>query len=198
MLTICLALIDDPEDQDTFTQLYQLYRARMMHIAEDILHDRAEAEDAVQNAFIGIARNIHRIADPTDHAAFLYVAQAAKHAAINLAQKKGQCVFLEDAIAETASIAGPEREYMDRERYRRLLACIAEMSPTYRTVLYYHFVEEMTAREIADLLGQTLSCTKQRLVRGKQLLINKIEEEWAKDELPTNQRMDQACADRRS
>ena len=53
-------------------------------------------------------------------------------------------------------------------------------------------------REIADLLGQTLSCTKQRLVRGKQLLINKIEEEWAQDELQTNQRMDQACADRRS
>jgi DNA-directed RNA polymerase specialized sigma24 family protein len=61
----------------------------MFFTANEILQDKYEAEDALQEAFIGIARNmktVSKIEDPKD--LFYYLQSAARNAALNRLPKK--------------------------------------------------------------------------------------------------------------
>ena len=55
------AVIDDAEDIKKFEKIYYEYREQMFFVANKILRDSYEAEDAVQNALLGIARSIRTV-----------------------------------------------------------------------------------------------------------------------------------------
>lgn len=61
MLFICMALIDDEEDQKSFAELYNKYETMAISIALKILKSREAAEDACSEAFLGIAKCYERI-----------------------------------------------------------------------------------------------------------------------------------------
>lgn len=89
MLLLYTAMIDEKPDQLRFERIYHSYRKQMMLVADRILHNRDEAEDAVQNALLGIARNIKNV--PQDERVErAYVLTAAKNAALLLLPKQQQ------------------------------------------------------------------------------------------------------------
>lgn len=57
MIAMYLALIDDEKDKIKFREIYEEYSKQMWYVANEILHDRFLAEDAVHDAFLGIAKN---------------------------------------------------------------------------------------------------------------------------------------------
>ena len=61
MLQFYLQLLDTEEEQRDFTLLYETYRKLMHWIAKRILYDEGLAEDAVQEAFLRIAKNFYKI-----------------------------------------------------------------------------------------------------------------------------------------
>ena len=50
-MIIYLQMIDTPEDRSKFEQIYLEYRGLMFHVANEILHNEQDAEDAVHQAF---------------------------------------------------------------------------------------------------------------------------------------------------
>ena len=77
-------IIDDAEDLALFEEIYEEYYRQMFFKANIILNDTHEAEDAVHDAFIGIARNmktIRAIQEKTD--LYYYLVRAAENAAYN-------------------------------------------------------------------------------------------------------------------
>lgn len=63
MLFIYLSMIDSPEDSDKFTEIYNKYKSIMHHVAFRILKNTQDAEDAVHEAFLKLAKNISKIGD---------------------------------------------------------------------------------------------------------------------------------------
>lgn len=61
MIGFYFTLIDSPIEQSKLEQWYGLYKRPMLSIAYDILHDYQEAEDAVHESFIKIAKHIKEI-----------------------------------------------------------------------------------------------------------------------------------------
>jgi len=61
MLLFYLNLIDNEEDQSKFQMIYETYNKSMLFKATEILKDEYLAEDAVQEAFLQISRNIKTI-----------------------------------------------------------------------------------------------------------------------------------------
>ena len=55
------ALIDDPNDLHAFNELVALYQTEMLRIARSVIHDYQLAEDAVQDAWYGIAVSYKKI-----------------------------------------------------------------------------------------------------------------------------------------
>lgn len=64
MLSFYLTLIDEPSDKEKFTEIYEHYKGMMMQKAMSILHSSALAEEAVQESFVKIAKNIFKISSP--------------------------------------------------------------------------------------------------------------------------------------
>gem|GEM_PF-4323344 len=58
MISLYLNIIDNEQDKDKFEQLYLTYKHDMYAVAYHILYNQFDAEDAVHDAFIRIAKNI--------------------------------------------------------------------------------------------------------------------------------------------
>lgn len=175
---VCADIIGDEINLLRFEELYMAHRKEMLMAAYQVLQDYHEAEDAVQEALIGVVRNmstVSRIAHAADLR--LYLLRAARNAALNrtaAASRRQRDVPLDDIHAVSdgefwSACAGSD--------YQRLLEIFAAMPEVYRQALYDHFVLGFTVREVAAALGIKHSAAKQRLVRGKKLLIQALEKE---------------------
>lgn len=175
---IYVNIIDDPKHLARFEEIYEEYYRQMFYTANKVLNDAYEAEDAVQDAFIGIARNMKTVSEITNKTDLsYYVHTAAKHAALNRLPKKK--IYTESIPLDKVpfiSDNGFWRELCDKLTYEALVEAIAAIPDTYREVLYFHFVMEYTIKDTANLLNIKVATAKQRLVRGKKALIQAVQE----------------------
>ncbi len=178
MLLFYTAMIDDAHDQMRFEDIYHNYRKQMLYVAQGVLNDASEAEDAVQVALLGIARQIRSIPGDNPRVVRAYVLTAAKNAALNMLPKKKQREELLD-ITEL-SIAGEDdlfEQVAASEDYERLFRAIQGIPTIYRDVLMLKYVQQLTMKEIAALLGRKTSTVHQQITRGKKLLIDQCRKE---------------------
>ncbi len=178
MLALYMSFIDDEDDRAKFEIIYHTYRKRMLFTADSVLHNKQDAEDAVHDTFIKIARNMKSIDDPESEKTLLYVIKAVKNTAINLLNKnerRNNLIELDDVENM------PDEQFFEKlrinENYKEIVNAIRKLNDTYRDVMFYHFVKDMKISEIADLLGKKSSAIQQRLIRGKKKLIEIVEKD---------------------
>lgn len=178
MLALYMSFIDDEDDRAKFEILYHTYRKRMVLTAYSVLHNKDDAEDAVHDTFIKIARNMKSIGDPESDETLSYVIKATKNNAINLLNKnkrRTEWIKLDDIENIT------DEQFFEKlsltESYEKIVSAIRSLDDTYRDVMFYHFVKEMKIKDIAYLLGKKNSTVHQQLVRGKKKLIEILEKD---------------------
>ncbi len=88
MLFFYLTLLDNHQDLDLFEHLYLNYRNQMISIAYSILKSNTDAEDAVHDAFVGIAKNFSQIKKMNSDEAKAYLYRSARNCAINIYTKQ--------------------------------------------------------------------------------------------------------------
>ena len=178
MLLLYTAMIDDTQDQLRFEDIYYSYRKQMLLVAQRILHDPMEAEDAVQTAFLGIARQIKRIPAGNPQIVRSYVLTAAKNAAINMLPKRQQQnELLSISELDVADDHNLFDQIASSQDYELLFKAIRKLPAIYREVLMLKYVQELTMKEIAALLGRKVTTIHQQITRGKKLLIAQCREE---------------------
>ena len=184
MLTHLLAYLDEEEDQRLLEDIFYTYSKQMYVLAESYLHRPADAEDVVGTVFERIASKnfdiVRAITDETDLRNYLL--KATKNTALNAIGKKRQdnaisdreenFISFEDLVSEEDLL----EQICTKLEYEDVLLAIARMDEKYRNVLYYHFVLEKSIPETAKLLFQSVSATKQQLVRGKKQLLTVLSE----------------------
>lgn len=174
MLAFYMMLIDDEQNKSKFEQLYYEYRDRMMYVALSVLHNNEDAEDAVHNAFIGIAKNMDSIGEVASVQTLSYVLKATKNTAINMLgkNKRYETVDIEnfDVVSDDDFFASLDI----KERYNEVVKAIVNLDEKYKDVLFYHYVSDMPVSKVAEILGRKVSTVKQQLVRGKKLLIESL------------------------
>ena len=77
-------LIEEPRLLLRFEDVYYAYRRQMLQVAKRVLQDQCAAEDAVHDAFLGIARNMATVAKLREDEVRYYALRAAQNAARNL------------------------------------------------------------------------------------------------------------------
>lgn len=178
MLGLYLLLIDDKKDKDKFEELYHSYKKQMAYVAMSVVHNETDSEDIVHDVFEKIAirhmDTINQISNEIDLRNYLL--KATKNTAINWVDKKKNrgCLISEREISQVGSDLSNDKfiEHLcNKMEYERVLVAMKALEPRYRDVLYYHFVLEMSVAEVAKYLDQSISATKQQLVRGKKKLL---------------------------
>lgn len=177
MLVFFLQIIEKEVEQQKFLNIYENYRFRMLYISKQILKDQGLAEDAVQEAFLYLALNIHIIDDDILCARtrnFIYL--ITRHKAIDILRKSRKDISITNT--ELEGMAGDyshvEELILEKEAYAQILTCIMELPSIYKECLELNIVYEMSGKRIAALMGLKYDTVKKRILRGKALLREKI------------------------
>jgi RNA polymerase sigma-70 factor, ECF subfamily len=157
-------------DIPVFELLMRRHNERIYRAIRSILKDEAEAEDAMQAAYL------HAYAHLRDFAArssfITWLTRIAIHEA--LARKKRQLrVATGDGTAfETIRMPGrdPEEETLDKEHHAILASAIDQLPEHYRVVFVLRQVQELSVEETAQCLDLREETVKTRLHRARALL----------------------------
>lgn len=170
MLAIYLAMLETETDQRQFTRLYEAYEKKLYAVALRILGESTRAEDAVQQAWFQLLRNWERVSALSWEEAGGYAVTTVKNAALDVLRAESRTVSLPD------SWDPPAREE-DEGAYQYLVSLIHALPAGYRRVLELKCVEEQSNREIARRLKLKESTVATRVLRGRTMLRERLEQE---------------------
>jgi RNA polymerase sigma-70 factor (ECF subfamily) len=152
--------------RDTFESVVREYAKAVFNIAFRIVNDYEDAMDIAQTTFLKVYENIDSY-DPS-HAIFSWLYRIAANESINLIKRKKRTVPLDNDLG--LRVDGPESEYAQNETSRRLQQALMTLSIEYRTVLILRHFQDLSYREIADILGVPEKTVRSRIFTGRQHL----------------------------
>ena len=169
-MLIYLQMIETEEDRQKFTDLYETYRGLMFYVANQILHNTDDAEDAVHQAFLSIIENLDKIAKVHCPQSRAYVIVIAENKAIDMIRARKH--FVNGEFDE--SIYGVE---LPLPGDGGLADAMAKLPARYRGILLLRFDMGYSAKEIGKILGMTTDTTQKVIWRAKVALRQQLEEE---------------------
>lgn len=172
-----LALLDSPEEQEKFTEIYHQYRHFMWYLANQKLQDEYLAEDAVQEAFFALTRHLDKVEDVHSPRTKKFLATIVRSKAVDILRKiKPEEELLEDQSLEKGG-GDILDQYLTRENYNRLISCVLELDDRYRVIFEYKYLYQMGDAQIADILGITPKNVNVRYFRARRKLQEMIRKE---------------------
>ncbi len=167
-------------DNAAFEALMRRYNTRLFRAARAILKDDAEAEDAVQDAYLDAYRHISDFRGGAALGTWL-VRIAVNHALMRLRKQKRDRVVVPfagdpqrdgaQALDPPDSAAEPVSTTILRTEIRRMLERrVDELPVAFRTVFILREVEEMSVEETAEALSIPAATVRTRLFRARTLL----------------------------
>lgn len=175
MLMLYLATIDDSDDRDKFEYLYTRFYSYMLYAADNIVHNKFDAEDIVHDTFVDIAKNIKLIRTAKESETLSYLICATRGHAYNFINRKYHKNLSIDEMSNFLTYdewANIESE-LD---YHQLIKIIQNINKLYSDVLYLHYVKGLKCREIGLLLGRSENAVKKQLQRGRNLLAQELKQ----------------------
>ena len=158
-------------DQAAFTDLARRYGARLLAVAARLLTSRADAEDAVQRAFLqcysGAAGYNPRWAVST----WLY------RILTNICVDELRRRTTREAHAERttmAALAAGSANHQPPDAYLDLHRALARVPREARVLLALRYVDGLSYGELARIRGISINTVKSQLARGKTLLRDEL------------------------
>lgn len=143
-----------------------------------LTHNRAEAEDLVQETFLRAFRNFHRFNPGTNCRAWLFT--ILRNAFLNRVRRGGHEVLDGDSGAWDSgaqSITGPgtPTRHPEEELFQTILhgdvdRALKALPLAFREAVMLADLEGLSYREIAQVLGCPIGTVMSRLSRGRHLL----------------------------
>jgi RNA polymerase sigma-70 factor (ECF subfamily) len=156
-------------DQLAFEVLYERYNDRICRYLTRMTGNDGVGCELTQEVFLKAWEALLSLRDPSRFTSWLY--RIATNRAYNYQQhtKLVHTIPWEEYAtgAETPSAAGPEQQVEETEL---LKLALARVSATYRPCLILYVIEELSQRQIAELLQIKESCIGKYVSRGKEEL----------------------------
>ena len=154
-----------------FRLLVTRYERRVYKLCARIIGNREDALDAAQDAFIRAYSNLAGYDSSLPLWPWLRrISVNCCLRIIRLRNSRGEVEIPQDWPSEDcftdALLRGGESE--------RVLPAVSELPEAYRTVVVLRYQEEMSAGEIAELLGETPGAVRVRLHRALKMLANRL------------------------
>lgn len=160
-------------DKKAFRELYDLYARAMFNTAVRILNNKAEAEEAVQDAFLKAFANIQRFDEKYSFGAWLKRI-LVNHSLDVLKKKKIILVPLDERHPVEEEIYEEE----DGVAYSvpTIISQMQLLPPGYRTILSLIAFEDYSHREVAELLKISEGTSKSQYNRARKKLIELLKQ----------------------
>jgi RNA polymerase sigma-70 factor, ECF subfamily len=170
-------------DVQAFEELVRRYDRNVFRIAQHITHNREDAEDVVQDAFLKAYSNLDQFQGQSKFYTWL-VRIAVNEALMKLRRiKPGRTVSLdEDVKTDEDSLPrevadwspNPEQQYNQAELRDILTRTIQGLPMSFRTVFVLRDVEGLSTEETAEALDLSIPAVKSRLLRARLQLRERL------------------------
>jgi RNA polymerase sigma-70 factor, ECF subfamily len=165
-----------PVDHEQFERMMRLHNRRLYRIARAVLRDDAEAEDALQEAYLCAYRSFGRFRGESSLATWL--SRLVLNECLGRLRRdarRRKVVPLVGSEHEMDSVAGPDSKRPERIVARREMRALLErkldqLPETFRLVFVLRSVEELSVEETARSLGIPVATVRTRHFRAKSLL----------------------------
>lgn len=164
-------------DHEFVSGLYKQYEQMLYRVAFNILRNSADAEDAVQECFVRVVKNLDKIyAVPCNELRFYLVIIVRNTALTMLKQKKRTAVPDNLAELDVPAEFTPEEEFLRKFSVEEIRSAVQQLSVEDCEVLWLLLFREYSAAEIAEIIGQKPVTVRSRICRARKRLIKQLEE----------------------
>ncbi|WP_419882675.1 RNA polymerase sigma factor SigW [Peribacillus sp. B-H-3] len=165
-------------DQNAFSEIVELYKDRVYQLCYRMLGNSHEAEDMAQEAFLRAYINIRSFHIQMKFSTWLY--RIATNLCIDRIRKKKPDYFLDAEVAGTEGLdlysqiasesSNPEEELESMELRKTIQEEILKLPEKYRSAIVLKYIEELSLKEISEILDLPVGTVKTRIHRGREAL----------------------------
>lgn len=155
-------------DRAALNDIYSATSAKLFGICLRILNDRGEAEDALQDVYLGLWQRADRY-DPARGSAISWLATFARNRAIDRLRSSKR---VRDSLPEDAAIAVKDDLPLadsvaeGKQRDARIHHCLGKLEKRQQTAIRTAFFDGATYKELAETQGVPLGTMKSWVRRG--------------------------------
>jgi RNA polymerase sigma-70 factor, ECF subfamily len=162
-------------DARAFEELVNRYERKIYRLTKHITQNDADAEDAMQDAFLKAFRHLSDFEGGSRFYTWL-VRIAVNESLMRLRKRRPNHFSLDEPVkAEEENIPrdlkdwgpSPEQRYEKKEIGSILSKVIEQLEPIYRAVFVLRDVEDISTEDTAQMLGISISAVKSRLLRAR-------------------------------
>lgn len=157
-------------NEDAYIYLLDTYGSRLLKTCYLVLKDEKEAEDVVQETFLRVFSQINSFRENSSLYTWVY------RIALNLCKDKRKTIrefeIYEDIVESKERVEDVVFDNIDREILRKELF---NLNSIYKEILILFYFEELSIREISQILEEKEGTIKSRLSRGRLILKDAIE-----------------------
>ncbi|HVU46999.1 MAG TPA: RNA polymerase sigma factor [Terracidiphilus sp.] len=164
--------VRDQADEAVLATLVDRYAGSLYRVAFSVLRNPADAEDAVQEAFLRVLRHRDTLDEVRDHRVWLI--RIVWNIVLDRKRRAKTRPETDDVeeLARVLPSTGLSAEQMAAaaQHHAHVLACVEQLPAKEREVLQLSAFEELSSVEIAAVLGITESSVRSRLFRARNLM----------------------------
>lgn len=159
-------------DAHAFGFIVERYEEKMMRYARKFLANGQDAQDIVQDAFLKAYENIQSFDRSKRFSPWLYrIAHNEFVSAIRKKKRGPMMLFNADTFfPQLVSKDRTDSAFEEKELRIALNTSLNELNVKYREPLILYYMEELSYKEIADVLQIPISTVGIRIKRGKGML----------------------------
>jgi RNA polymerase sigma-70 factor (sigma-E family) len=152
---------------DALEHLYAAHWRSLVRLSVLLLHDRGEAEEVVQDAFVATHGQWHRLRDPDK--ALAYLRQAVVNRSRSALRHRGVVERHARREAQRAEFSSPDSSTTPGRR-EAVLEALRALPTRQREVLALRYYLDLSEAQIAEALGISRGAVKAHASRGSATL----------------------------
>lgn len=165
-------------EKSKFEQAALVHMDAAYNLALWLLRERVDAEDAVQDAYLRAFRAFHQLEGAQIKPWLLTIVRNVCYRRLQERRRAGNVISLDEALSARPGAAFAEAEMISSQRspeqmaigssdQAMLTAALSELPPVFREVIVLREIEELSYREIAEVIGAPAGTVMSRLSRAR-------------------------------
>lgn len=149
-------------DANEFADLVQVYQNNMYRLAKSIVRKDCDAEDAVSNAVYKAYRSINTLQKKDSFKS--WILKIVSNESLMLLRKNKKVVIMKEPLNENI----PERAVPDSDY--DIWNTVQQIEDKYRVIVVLFYYEDLSVKQIGEILNLNENTVKVRLHRARNLL----------------------------
>lgn len=164
-----------------FERLAMVHMDAAYRLAFALLRSRADAEDAVQDGYLRAYRALQQLQGIEIKPWLLTIVRNVCYRRLRERRGAGNVISLDEALGPRLGLAtdpgfassqpSPEQAAINASEQALLTEALGALAPAFREVIVLRELEELSYREIADIIGAPVGTVMSRLSRARTQLL---------------------------